>query len=312
MDFTYPLETLPRIRYTCLMRLFLFLLLLPTLALASHRDEAILHLESLQNISSPGKRLELFSQKFLGLPYGKNGPLGEGGAARYDADPLYRFDTFDCTTFVESIISLALSQNVDEFEFNMNKIRYANGEVGFLTRNHFTSLQWVPNNILNGLFQETNDTVLPLNQQQIAEAQIHIGGWLLKLTDSSIRGKDLSPEEKEIRLQELRDLSPSYPPVVARLPYISIETLLKNPKLLNRIPNGAIVNMVRPNWDLTEAAGTHLNVSHQGFLFRKGKTLYLRHASTSGTVRDDVFLDYLRKFQNHPTLKGIHLLKLSL
>ncbi len=293
------------------MRFAFILFLLPALAMASSREEALTHLDSLRKIESPLKRLELFSQKFVGLPYGKNGPLGEGEGARYDADPLYRFDTFDCTTFVETMVSLTLSQNVDEFELNMNKIRYANAEVGFLTRNHFTSLHWVPHNISNGLFEEINEKVIPQSGQMIARASIDFGGWLMKLSSSAIQGKDMTPEDKEVRLQELKDLGPFYPPVEATLYYISIDQLVKNPKLLKRIPHGSIVNLVRPNWDLTQTAGTHLNVSHQGFLFRKGKTLYLRHASASGTVRDDVFLNYLKRFQDHPTLKGIHLLRLK-
>lgn len=311
MIFTDPSLNRRNLSIIPLMRLIFLLFFLPALAISSPREEASLHLESLQKVESQIKRLELASQSFVGLPYGKNGPLGEGETARYDADPLYRFDTFDCTTFVETIVGLALSSNVDEFEFNMNKIRYAHGEVGFLTRNHYTSLHWVPNNIQNGVFEEINDMVLPASEQKLARASIDVGGWLLKLSTAAIQGRELNQDEKEIRLQELRDLAPSYPPVEATLNYLPISTLLKNPKLLNRIPHGSIVNFVRPNWDLTETAGTHLNVSHQGFLFRMGKTLYLRHASTTGLVRNDVFLEYLKKFQNHATMKGIHLLRLK-
>jgi hypothetical protein len=293
------------------MRYLFILLLLPVLAVASPREEASRHLNSLKKVDSPIKRLELFSQKFLGLPYGKNGPLGEGESARYDADPLYRFDTFDCTTFVETMVSLALSKDIESFEENMNRIRYANAEVGYLTRNHFPSLQWIPNNIQNGYFVELNERVLPLRSQKIAQATIDLPGWLLKLGPNTIQGRELSDEEKEIRVQELRDLAPSFTANQATLDYLAIDDLVKSPKLLDKIPNGAIVNFVRPNWDLTQAAGTHMNVSHQGFLFRKGKTLYLRHASTTGLVKEEVFSIYLKKFVGHKTLKGIHLLGLK-
>jgi hypothetical protein len=68
---------------------------------------------------------------------------------------------------------------------------------------------------------------------------------------------------------------------------------------------------VRPNWDLTESIGTHMNVSHQGLIFQFRNGTYLRHASNSGTkkVMDIPLLDYLKKFENHPTLKGIHLME---
>lgn len=292
------------------MRAFFALFLLSALAEASPREDATLHLEAASSVSSPVRRLEFLSARFLGLPYGKNGPLGEGEDSRYDADPLYRFDTFDCTTYVETMVSLALSRSTEEFELTMNKIRYSHGVVGFLTRNHFTSLQWVPANIENGIFEEINHKVLPAQKQEIAQASVHLGGWLLKLTPSAIQGRDLDATEREIRLQELRAEAPAHPPVLATLPYLPIATLLKNPKLLNKIPHGALVNFVRPNWDLTQAAGTHLNVSHQGLLFRKNGVLFLRHASTSGSVRHENFHEYLKKFKDHATLKGIHLLRL--
>ena len=41
-------------------------------------------------------------QSFLGAPY-MNSPLGEDVAP--DSDPLIRFDAFDCTTFVETVLA---------------------------------------------------------------------------------------------------------------------------------------------------------------------------------------------------------------
>ena len=89
--------------------------------------------------------------------------------------------------------------------------------------------------------------------------------------------------------------------------------MLKNPNLLRNIPSGTIVNFVRPNWDLTTVAGTHQNISHQAILVRVGKTLYQRHASPSGTksVEEIPFIEYLKKFENHATLKGVHFMKVN-
>lgn len=280
-------------------------------AFAGPREEAEAYLLSISEVSSTVKRMDLASAKFLGLPYGKGGPLGEGPQAKFDQDPLYRFDTFDCTTFVETIVSLALTHNVDDFESHMNKIRYENGEVGYLTRNHFPSLQWIPNNVSNGVLKEINDAIIPRRQQKLAQAWVNVGGWLSKHKIDQIVVPAARLEEKEILLQELKDLAPLYPPKLATLNYIEIQKLVSRPSLLKRIPHGSIVNFVRPNWDLTEGGGTHMNVSHQGFLFRKGNVLYLRHASTTGLVKEEVFLDYLKKFVNHATLKGIHLMKVD-
>jgi len=286
-----------------------FILALSAFALPS--DEAQLLLEKMRNESQTNLRMEVVSRSFLDLPYGDGGPLGEGPVGRYDQDPLYRFDTFDCTTFVETVVSLALSRDVPEFEFFMNKIRYENAEVDYLKRNHFPSLQWIPFNIQNGLLKEINDDILPIIEQKQAEAVINLPGWLKKIKLEEIKVPMATNEQRLDLLDELRSQSVNYHPITARLMYLPIDTLLQRPGLLKKIPHGSLINFVRPNWDLTESIGTHMNVSHQGLIFQFRNGTYLRHASNSGTkkVMDIPLIDYLKKFENHPTLKGIHLME---
>ena len=95
------------------------------------------------------------SHEFLGRPYAL-GPLGEGEGI--DADPLYRFDKFDCLTFVETVLAQSYTQNStasfrtpsdyrdNYFKNLMNKIRYKDGIISFVTRNHFQNPDWVENN----------------------------------------------------------------------------------------------------------------------------------------------------------------------
>ncbi len=292
-------------------KFFILWLLSSTLLFAGPREEAQSILNQFENESSTIARLDLISRTFIGLPYGKNGPLGEGPEGRYDQDPLYRFDTFDCTTYVETMMALALSRTVDEFEVSLNNIRYENGEIDYLKRNHFTDLQWIPFNIQNGLMKEINHLVVPAPRIKMAEALINFSGWMKSIKVDQLVVPMASMEEKKLLIEELNLLSANYPSQIAKVPYIEINYLVANPLLLNKIPTGSIVNFVRPNWDLTEAAGTHQNISHQGFLFRRGKILFLRHASTTGSVQENHFIDYLKKFQNHATLKGVHLMGMN-
>lgn len=279
-----------------------------TSAFASYEEAAEI-LRKYEHEASLSRRLDLFSEHFLGLPYGKGGPLGEGPEGRYDQDPLYRFDTFDCTTYVETIMALASSGNAAEFEDVLNQVRYENGDVDYLKRNHFTDLQWIPNNIENGYMKDITFSVVPRSSVLIAEALVSYGGWLSSHKLEQIKVPHATLQERHSLLEELRSYARYYTPVTARVPYISIKSIVKNPAILTKVPSGSVVNLVRPNWDLTEAAGTRQNISHQGFLFRKGRTLYLRHASTTGKVEEQPFIDYLKKFENHPTLKGIHLME---
>ncbi len=279
---------------------------------AEPRDEAASLIAKYRDTEAMTARLNAFSSEFLGLPYGTTGPLGEGLSGRYDQDPLYRFDTFDCTTFVETVVSLSLSTNVDAFETSMNRIRYEGGEVEFLKRNHFPSLQWIPNNLLNGIFEEANSKVLPDEELSLAEAMIDIGGWLKKSGPGLIQIPGLSTSERTERGLELQGQADRFSPVRATLKYLPIARLLRDPALLRRIPDGAIINFVRPNWDLIASTGTRMNVSHQGLVFNTSKGIRLRHASVSGEKRvmEVSLLTYLKAFENHPTMKGIHLLTL--
>lgn len=293
-----------------MMNLF-FALLLTVSAYATSREEAATHINNLQNVESVQNRMDAASKVFLGLPYGQGGPLGEGETGRYDQDPLYRFDTFDCTTFVETIVSLALSRDVDSFEAQMDKIRYEDSRVEYLTRNHDTSLSWVPNNLKNGIFTEINHLILPAAERKIAKATLDLPNWLKKIQLSEIRVPQASEAERMNLLEELRAMSAQYSPVVSTLEYLPINTLVAKSKVLKLIPNGSVVSFVRPNWDLTATLGMHINVSHQGIIFQRKTGPVLRHASTSGVVTEIALLEYLKKYVNHATMKGIHLLKVN-
>lgn len=291
-----------------MLKILSILFLFSSFVFAGPREEAQAYLESLSHESSASVKLEAYSRMFVGLPYGKNGPLGEGPLGKYDQDPLYRFDTFDCTTYVETIMALTQAKDVDEFEDILNNIRYEDGIIDYLKRNHFTDLQWIPNNIHTGQLTEITAETFGEANIKIAEADINFPGWLKSHKVEQIVLLDSTLSERKMRLSELHAEAVNYVVQKATVPYVSIKTLIARPALLNKVPQGSLVNFVRPNWDLTEAAGTHQNISHQGFLFWKKAKLYLRHASTTGKVEDVLFLDYLKKFENHTTLKGIHLM----
>lgn len=295
------------------MKKLILFLLYSVSVLATPREEAQDLINKYQDDQGLVTRLDAFSRAFVGLPYGDGGPLGEGEDGRYDQDPLYRFDTFDCTTYVETVVSLAQGRDVDDFEARMDEIRYEGAQVDYLKRNHWPSLQWIPNNVKNGLLKEINHLVLPAAERKTAKAVINLPGWLQKIKIEEIRVPMATQTERLNLLDELQALATQFSPMVATLDYLPINTLVARPRLLKLIPNGSIINFVRPNWDLTESIGTHMNVSHQGFIFQKKDGTYLRHASTSAEKRvmEVSLLDYLKKYVNHSTMKGIHLMQVN-
>ena len=65
--------------------------------------------------------MDALSRQFIGLPYRTNPLIGSAGERE-----VFTASTgeFDCVTYVETVLALALSSNVDEFADWRRKIRY--------------------------------------------------------------------------------------------------------------------------------------------------------------------------------------------
>jgi hypothetical protein len=87
------------------------------------------------------KRIAAIARKNIGQPYRLN-LLGEFPYAVHDTLPMFSLDHSDCTVFVEHTYAMALSQSWDEFFWMLQRIRYRDGIIGVVTRNHYTELDW--------------------------------------------------------------------------------------------------------------------------------------------------------------------------
>ncbi len=250
-------------------------------------------------------------ETYLGVRYAA-GPFGEGPLGRYDRNPLSRFDAFDCTTFVETVTALAITNSPDEFKSALDGIRYKDGDVSFVTRNHFAELDWIPNNVRAGIYRDVTESLAP-GRTLVARAVIDKRAWYAKLPPSSIKIPGISDAERAKLLVALHAEGLPFSPEEAAVPYIPL-TALFGPgggEIFDRIPSGSVVNIVRPNWDLVASIGTHLNISHQGFAVRKNGVLYFLEASdVLGRVALVPLADYLRGYLESPTVKGINVLEI--
>ncbi len=91
---------------------------------------------------SLSRRMAIITSHLLGRPYISN-PLP--GSARTRERMLVRMDGFDCVTFVESVLALALSASPTDLALYLRRIRYLDGQVSWWTRNHYMSL-WLERN----------------------------------------------------------------------------------------------------------------------------------------------------------------------
>ncbi len=260
--------------------------------------------------------IEASSARFLGLPYLAGGPLGEGPSGVYDQDPLFRFDGFDCTTFVETVMALSLSKDQAGFEETLRRIRYDGGVVSYQTRNHFTDADWIPNNVRAGYVRDITAEVAGKEGALTASAVIDKAAWYRKMGLSTLSVPGASKDELAALLARLNAEGQNIRPETVTLPYVALDSIFTagggvNQDLLDRIPSGAIGNVVRPNWDLTASIGTHMNVSHQFLVIRKDGRLLIRQASsTAKKVVDMELVDYLRPYLESSTIKGVNFLEI--
>ena len=260
-------------------------------------------------------RITIISAQFLGKPY-LLGALGEGMRGEIDQFPLYRTDAFDCETLVDTVLALAFGNDTHQFKRCINQIRYSDGHVSFINRNHFTSLDWNKNNQAKGFVKDITTTILNKQKHPIARyahALIDKPAWYSHFSAHHIRINGANAAEQEKHLQSLKQRGRQLPIKMSTIPYIPLSVLFDNAgqanmHLFKQIPNAGIIEIVRPNWDLTKQIGTHLNVSHLGFAIWINNVIFFREASSEHHQIIDVpLIDYLRAAQKSPTIKGINI-----
>lgn len=74
------------------------------------------------------------------------GPMGEGDAALGEPKPRVNLDSLDCVTFIEQSEALARSHDTLSFRMMLDSIRYRDGIVGWGTRNHWMECGWFSSN----------------------------------------------------------------------------------------------------------------------------------------------------------------------
>ncbi|MCF6265273.1 MAG: DUF1460 domain-containing protein [Desulfuromusa sp.] len=211
-------------------------------------------LDKSEQIQSPGDKIAFISAAFLKTPYRASTLIGSAETAEVF---VLRLDGVDCFTFLDYVESLRRATDFDEFKQMLQQIRYRNGQVTFLDRNHFFSA-WG-----NALFAPLRDVT------------------------AQVGGGDVRWVEKQ--LNEKRDgtlyLS-GYPVRTQVVAFIPPEVIDKS--VLSRLQNGDYIGIYSPY--------PGLDVSHTGIVIIKRGKVFLRHASSRffrKKVRDEELLPYL-------------------
>ena len=206
-------------------------------------------------------------EQYLGAKYVFD-PLGEEKAP--DFDPLIRTDAFDCVTFVDTALT---NGDINK----LNKIRYKDGKIDFLNRNHFIETDWLVNNknIVKNVSNKYGKT-------KFRDVVIDKKSWFKKMHNIDVNLEKQYASIEYIPYNELKNIQSKEPLIVL---FIS-----GNSKIYDKI-------------------GTDIAVVHMGFLLPGGT---LRHASRNQRRVVDVnFYDYVNKRKQNKNNIGIALVKIK-
>jgi hypothetical protein len=251
---------------------------------------------------STSSRALYFSSLFLGRPY-KAGACGEGEHARFDRDPLVTFDFFDCTTYVETVLALAFTEEkgediADDFYDILLNIKY-DKDLGicYKTRNHFVSLDWLPKQIQNGYLTDITLDLFPYAPaltRLISKKQ-----WYASKKYGDIVRPDLdSVTLADEVLPELRALGEDMEDESGTLHYVPLYKFSDDAfieKLIGLPDSIYLLNMVRADH---KKIMIPVIAGHQGFLVNIGGKLFFRHSSYGGQVTDVPFIHYVEERKN--------------
>lgn len=228
------------------------------------------------------ERMQAVSGALLGRPYTAD-PLGEGQGP--DADPLVRYDTFDCLTYVEEVLALSMAGDITDVARIRNGLRYGPEPVSYVARNHFMEFQWIPDAIAGGWLR---DSTGDYGTTQVLEREFSLQQWNNWAGRTQFHHTDQELPTGTLRLQVL-------PLEQARA-------------IAAQIRPGSIVLTVRE-----DRSWKPLWISHLGLVFHDNGTPIHRHATkmgSGGTVDHtlDWYLEHIGTYSNWPTL-GIAILE---
>ena len=91
----------------------------PFYQMSNPEIDSLLTIVSTQNLTITD-RINLFSDKFLGMPYNQN-CAGDGPYALYESWPLVNFKETNCMVFCEHVLALSISDSWDNFFNNLQQ-----------------------------------------------------------------------------------------------------------------------------------------------------------------------------------------------
>lgn len=239
------------------------------------------------NFATPNERVGFIAREFLGLPYVAHTLEGDTEMLTINIDEL------DCTTFVETVIAMALtagegSSSWCDYAKNLESIRYRNGVLnGYSSRLHYIS-DWIINNSARDNFRE-------------ATTDISGSSFTTKsINFMSTHRSSYSSLKDDAEFNNIKEIEGNY--INHKYPIIKKAALL-NKSTRNDLKDGDIIALT------TKTNG--LDVSHMGLIAIVDGVPHLMHASMKAMK---VIIDPLplhKYLSNSKSLTGIRVIRLN-
>lgn len=258
---------------------------------------AILHALKPYRTFSSNEKIAFLVNQLADVPYLYKNAMGEGdwqpgspiyqsGAVHINQNSVYRLDGFNCQTFVQTVMALMLSNNLQEFDRYYLKIAYGaavNSQheiVRYYNRNHFIEADFNPVNQRNLLISDIiSDSLRPYTKK--LNIRITRKKWFLNQQKNLADTIHVFSEENGRKMiNRFYNVYPrlSFPHFNSEwisLRYIPKEwlairqrdgTFQPNKNLFDKIPVPSIAEIVRIPF---KDNGSELSISHLGFLYKK-------------------------------------------
>lgn len=222
-----------------------------------------------------GTQVLRMSESFLGTPY---------IAGTLEGNPVEKlvckFDGLDCTTLVESVITLAIAKkenlSFEGYRNELTKLRYRDGEInGYASRLHYV-LDWLYENEKRGRLEDVTAKIGGVPFRKEINFMTNHANLYASLAESEVWER---VKEQENRINE-RDYN-----------YIPKSGIHKAEPLLR---DGDIVAFT------SSVAG--LDCNHMGIITKVGNRAYLIHASSTGKkvlISDVPLAEYVASVPKH-------------
>jgi Protein of unknown function (DUF1460) len=238
------------------------------------------------------------SEMLLGRPFAL-GPTGEGVSEPLGL-PMLRLDSFDCLTFVETVIAFSLAASLTEVIRIVQILRYGSRRPSFKTRNHFVSADWIPSALQNHVLKYSP----AIKDQSTVKFAVDSGAWCDRLPLNPMYRAHFISENSGAtgvigNCDALRGIR------IAKLLYLPLRRVKPD---LHFTP-GEILAVLRPGSPQNVSAGGGDHVSHVGVIVRHLDGWFLRTSSqVRGCVADVPIRDLFRSTSGLNGAYGVTLL----